>query len=68
MLMPIMLLAIPYHPIPFAVLVKEVIQVKHVLLQLLPFRLWACIDPVTGSPPSARSGSKVAYAGGFRWR
>ena len=33
-----MLLAILYHPVPFAVLLKEVIQVKHVLLQLLPFR------------------------------
>lgn len=33
-----MLLAILYHPVPFAVLLEEVIQVKHVLLQLLPFR------------------------------
>lgn len=34
-------------------------------------RLWACIDPVTGSPPSARSGSKVLFCGGmvdgWRW-
>lgn len=65
-----MLLTILYHPVPFAVLVKEVIQVKHVLLQLLPLRLWACIDPVTGSPPSARSGSKVFFCGGMvdGWR
>lgn len=33
-------------------------------------RLWACIDPVTGSPPSARSGSKVFFCGGMvdGWR